>query len=92
MSDDEPVIITGDIGFDRQIVLAPNPVESELLIQLPAAGTKHISIYQPNGIVMKSISTQRDEEHVNVKDYAVGLYLVRIISENGNYIARFVKK
>jgi hypothetical protein len=86
------IVITGDISLVQQIVLAPNPVESELLIQLPASGTKHISIYQLSGITMKSFSSQRREEYVNVKDYASGLYVVKVIGETGTYVGRFVKK
>ena len=86
------IVITGDISLNQQIVLAPNPVESELLIQLPASGTKHISIYHLSGIAMKSFSSQRREEYVNVKDYASGLYVVKVIGETGTYVGRFVKK
>jgi hypothetical protein len=92
MSNDVPIVVTGDIGYDRQVVIAPNPVEDELMIQLPDTGTRQISIYTPTGVVMHAFPSQKNEEYVNVKHYAGGLYIVRIIGANGSYMGRFIKK
>jgi hypothetical protein len=94
MSDEEPIIVTGDIAIlgGSRIVLAPNPVERELLIQMRDTGTKQIAIYNASGALATTLTSNRDEEHVDVSSYAGGLYIVKIVSESGSYAGQFIKK
>jgi hypothetical protein len=88
-----PIIITGDITpGTRELVIAPNPADDEVLIQLPGSGRREVSIIHTNGTVVHSLATDRDEATIHVKSFSGGLYFVKVVSTTGSFYGRFIKK
>jgi hypothetical protein len=93
MSNDFPVIITGDIAaLSDELVIAPNPADDVVVIQLPGEGKKEVQIYRSNGITTHTFTTQQHEEQLSVKHFSGGMYFVRVVTSTGSYFGRFIKK
>lgn len=66
--------------------IAPNPVKD--IIVIPGFGVKGIEIYTLNGSeIMKSTGNQ-----VNVSDLPKGVYLLNVVTDQQNYLQKFIKE
>lgn len=91
-SPDFTVVITGDIASpDIGFTFYPNPTEDRLTVRM-APGRKAIVVYQMTGRVTTELSTTRESEDIDVRNYTPGVYLVRITSADGAFIGKFLKK
>jgi hypothetical protein len=70
--------------FIDKINIYPNPITDGFTnIKLPFAGNKKIIIYNSYGQKMLEYFSGLQQEKINVKDLASGLYLLCIVLENG---------
>ncbi|MCF8244806.1 MAG: T9SS type A sorting domain-containing protein [Saprospiraceae bacterium] len=83
--------------FDIDISLFPNPTTSELTLKLLPAipGEKlQVKIYNVLGQLIKveeSNFTSTDY-HINVRDFAVGMYLLEVEAFGKRWVRKFVKR
>ncbi len=92
------VAIDGDLlSVDEQlldkVVMYPNPVESELFIHSKATNITALEIYSLSGqLISNQYTTKNDINTINVLDLKSGVYLVKIISDNGTVVKRIIKQ
>jgi hypothetical protein len=78
------------------ITLFPNPAKDKVALQLPAdkvgsAGT--INLYNMNGALMQSNTFNATESEISLADLKSGLYLYKLILDNGTqYSGKVVKE
>jgi hypothetical protein len=74
----------------------PNPAKDKVALQLPAdkvgiAGT--INLYSMNGTLMQSNTFNATESEISLSDLKSGLYLYKVILDNGTqYSGKVVKE
>jgi uncharacterized repeat protein (TIGR03803 family) len=92
-SDAFPIIVTDNSEAGASFGLYPNPVHDRLYINLPGGDRKNITLLQANGKLASEHETSAAFLEVDVRNYASGLYLVRIRDEKGSHPAmKFIKK
>ena len=82
-------------GVDEQhgitVSLFPNPATDKLTIEA-SEPVKMLEIYTINGALVSKLRNASDKVEINVEDYAIGTYMVRIITENKVEIRKFIKE
>ena len=68
------------------VMIYPNPTNSNL--NITAEGLKHIAVFNALGQVMYDNGTNSDNEIINMSRYDAGIYMVRIVTENGMLVRR----
>ena len=93
LSSEEAIIVTGDMpNLDSAIGIFPNPVSERITVQLgESRGIKNVALYQLNGKQMDVQETTSNEAEFNVTTYSDGIYIVRVKTEGGMKVMRFVK-
>ena len=93
-SPEQSVIITGDIENNNTTVeIFPNPVSGWLTVSLGTLqGRKEVAILELNGRETESQEVSGSEAKFYTAEYAAGIYVVKVKSENSLKILRFVKK
>jgi len=93
-SNDQPMIVTGDIDrTDPAMAVYPNPVSDVLTVSLSDLhGKKEVSIIDLNGRKIESKEEAGTEARFNVSSYYAGTYLVKVKSQNTVTTIRFIKK
>lgn len=93
-SNDMPLIITGDINtLSNSISASPNPATDWLTVTLGQThGMKDVSIYQLDGRRKVSQVVGGSEARFNVADYAEGIYIIKVRTDNSEKSIRFVKQ
>jgi endoglucanase len=82
-----------DIGQIRgHILLYPNPVRSELNLELTDMMTGIGRMYNSCGQMLRSFSIERGNNCIPVGDLKSGLYMVSIETMNGMEIKKFIKE
>jgi hypothetical protein len=77
------------------VTIFPNPVSEQLLISgIQSPGKKEVSVYNMLGekFFIKEFSASEKEIRLNVKNFAPGIYTLRINGENINQASKFVKE
>ena len=71
----------------------PNPAQDQLNIRfLELANNTSLEIYDIHGKLLKSLMINDLETHLDVSEYASGVYFVRLIGESNNtQIKKFIK-
>ena len=91
----DEILGTNDIELSNHIILYPNPANHQITLvnnttnQLLAA-----TIIDVSGRIIQKIDMSNSgiETNIQVKNYALGVYFVRINTENTTIIKRFVKR
>ena len=87
-----PQIITGInqkelIGF---IKIYPNPVCQNITVEAPQQATIEISNIE--GQLIKTLQTTEDKTNVDISGLPGGLYIIRLNTEDGSVVRKFVKE
>lgn len=91
-----PPILAVEPGLDKTITLAPNPSPDEIQITatLPKPGRVKMEVLGANGKKMMDREYLTDislfYEKIDVRDLTAGTYLVRLHTETGTIVKRFV--
>jgi hypothetical protein len=87
-------VVTGDIPtMGSGIQVYPNPASEWLTVSLDELpGKKEVAIFQVTGKKMESQELNEGDARFYVADYSRGIYLVKVMSENGSRTIRFVKQ
>ena len=90
------VVITAvsDPVLDRQVRMTPNPVQDKLYINCPPGNSMfELSLFDISGIKLFSNTAFRNSLEVDMKTYAAGTYIVRMIDKHsGKQIQRVIVK
>ena len=73
------------------VTLYPNPASSKLTIET-SEPVNTIEIYNINGALVAKQSNCSDKIEINVEDYVVGTYMVRLTTDRTVEIRKFVKE
>lgn len=96
LESDEACATTKGDGIDENTAsfnIYPNPVENELFITTEV-NVEEISIYDIYGrqAMSQQVNKSTNQQVVNVADLNAGIYFVKIVTDNGEVVKRFVKK
>ena len=93
-ADDANLVVTGDIKFSSPdaVNISPNPVSDWLTISFGSEAQREICIFQIDGRQVESISAQSGDVQLNVGEYARGLYIIKVRTENAIVVKKLVKK
>ncbi|HZY82717.1 MAG TPA: choice-of-anchor tandem repeat GloVer-containing protein [Cyclobacteriaceae bacterium] len=93
-SDPFPLVVTGDVDVTvKSFSVYPNPTDDKLYVMLPGSNRKKITLLQTDGRIAAEHETSSSVLEVDVRNYASGLYLVRISDENGTHpTLKFIRK
>jgi hypothetical protein len=70
----------------------PNPVKNLLTITRTAAANAQVEIYNVLGVRVKYLEINDMETNINVSSLTSGIYLMRLMDEQGVSVQRFVKE
>ena len=87
--EDEPT--EGVEEFTSSLNIHPNPVNDRLYIETQTL-TQTIEIYDVFGRRQQLSAVSHQPTVINVEDLKPGIYFVKIVTENGEIVQRFVKK
>jgi len=88
------VTITG-IGMEKRnnIIIFPNPAKDVVYINLQSIGSQaKLTITDISGRIKDTFSISGDENRlpINVSSYPVGMYVLRVVSNEGGFVERLV--
>ena len=75
-----------DENISAEIIIYPNPTNGDLNIH--AAAMKQISIINAMGQIIYSQDVVSDDAIIDMAPYNAGIYMIRIITENGTIVKR----
>ena len=84
----ETLSISDEI-LENEITIFPNPAKSQLHIRATSVEIARVEIYSTLGTLVKKISNNKAP--INIEEISSGLYLVKIYTEKGIVIKRFLK-
>ena len=81
-----------DVNWIGKLFVIPNPTSGELTIELPDILSGQLSVRNVTGqVVLTQEVIYTDEVSIDLSGYATGMYLVEVVSENGDrYLERVV--
>lgn len=81
----ESVLLSG-------VQVAPNPIGEELVLQ-GAAAAERVEVYSIDGVqVYSGLATGSEREVIALRGLRSGVYLVRVVAQDGEKVLRVVKK
>ena len=75
----------------QNVNIYPNPVQNELFIALENGTINQLEIIDFSGRIVKSISNN-NVKNINVSELNQGMYILKIETDNGTSVTRFVKQ
>jgi uncharacterized repeat protein (TIGR03803 family) len=90
-SENQIFVITGDLKLNEPITIFPNPVTDWVTVKT-GNGIQQIIIYDLTGKEIELRKVANSQEQFDVSNYAPGMYLIKIKSENQTSISRFVNR
>lgn len=79
-------------AIENQVILYPNPVTNQLVIDLAQYKVNNIIIYDYMGKQIKNHCTNTSDIVIDVSDLAKGMYLISINTDKGNITKKFIKQ
>ena len=84
----ETLSISDEI-LENEITIFPNPAKSQLHIRATSVEIARVEIYSTLGTLVRKVSNNKAP--INIEEISSGLYLVKIYTEKGIVIKRFLK-
>ena len=75
--------------IEKDITLYPNPATNQVTIRTKSAEVIRVELYSTLGALVKKVSNNKAP--INIEEISSGLYLVKIYTEKGIVIKRFLK-
>lgn len=90
---DTPPLSTGLFTeYSNTIQILPNPNTGDFNIKFNNALNKFVEVSDLTGRIILSLESDKDLLNVSLKDYANGVYFVKIVSNNTSEIIKVVKQ
>jgi len=79
------VLGTNEVSFDNQIKVYPNPSNGKLSIESPVNNIKSLDIYDTQGVIIKTLTTNsiKSKSLIKLQNLSVGLYFLKFSSVEG---------
>jgi hypothetical protein len=77
-----------NVSQQPPLIIYPNPFQDVINMNQP--GT--VSIYDMNGVLQYQKQFTGDQSQINVSNLAEGIYIIKIINENGITVGKFLKE
>jgi hypothetical protein len=88
----DTISATKDTSLLNQILVFPNPAHEVLNITSFDSKLREIEIYDLHGSLIKKDETNTNTFQLSVINLTSGMYVMKIKTENNNYVRRFVKQ
>lgn len=89
----DQMILSNDDFLKKNIFLYPNPVNDLLNIDSNIHHFLKYEIYDVQGRIIKSeLISNQNNFSINTSSLTKGLYVLNLISENGNFVEKIIKK
>ena len=89
----EGTVSAGEVAFEPQLIVSPNPVSNVALIRSPAEATGNsVFIYDLQGRLLKTMTIQSAETFVDMSGWAPGIYLFEQRGNKVNQSFKVIKK
>lgn len=76
---------------ELKAALYPNPTNNELNIQMNNGTIKEVKVYNAHGQVLLTEASPNNAVYLDVSSFNKGVYFVKIYSDNGSLVKRFIK-
>ena len=73
-----------------EIILYPNPVDD--FVHIECENMTGCDVYTIDGQLIKTVTTSKDADNINLSDLIGGAYILEIKTEDGNYPMKIIKK
>ncbi|MDP5091700.1 MAG: Ig-like domain-containing protein, partial [Polaribacter sp.] len=83
-----PLSVSDNI-LEKDITLYPNPATNQVTIRSKSAEVIRVELYSTLGTLVKKVSNNKAP--INIEEISSGLYLVKIYTEKGIVMKRFLK-
>ena len=87
---DACVLSADDVTLEKSLKLYPNPTKNIINVNSPLIDINKIEIYSVIGKKMKQFTLNLNK--INIDDLSSGLYLIKVISDKGSYMTKFIKE
>jgi Secretion system C-terminal sorting domain len=88
----DPTTPTEEVSVDSQVSLSPNPTTGKTTLTFDKLTPQYLTLQTITGQVLESVKlTNSTTYDLNLAQYAAGVYLVKIKSEEGVAVKRIVK-
>ena len=87
------ITVNVTIGIDEntmnEVKVYPNPTENELNVE--CIGMQEIIVFMPNGQLVEKIKVDTDKYLINLNEYNMGIYFLKIISKDGISVEKIMR-
>jgi hypothetical protein len=88
----DPTTATEEVSVDNQVSLSPNPTTGKTTLTFDKLTPQYLTVQTITGQVLDNVKlTNSTTYDLNLAQYAAGVYLVKIKSEEGVAVKRIVK-
>jgi Secretion system C-terminal sorting domain/Outer membrane protein Omp28 len=88
----DPTTATEEVSVDNQVSLSPNPTTGKTTLTFDKLTPQYLTVQTITGQVLDNVKlTNSTTYDLNLAQYAAGIYLVKIKSEEGVAVKRVVK-
>lgn len=81
-----------DFEFSSFVKLYPNPTNSKITIESQIINLKSIEIFNSLGLLIQAIPNENNQLNIDVSSLQTGTYFVKIHSDKGAGVSKFVKQ
>lgn len=90
---DPQFVGTNEAAKPQAIRIQPNPVQDEASVFLPDETVERVDVFSINGSLRYTSRVQQSEQiRIPTANLTPGIYLVKLLGENGLYVGKMVKE
>lgn len=73
------------------VEIFPNPTNSIVNIKNSKSSIKSIELYDTAGRILKAEKVNKKEIQIDISNYQIGTYLIKVITSNGDVVKKIIK-
>jgi hypothetical protein len=82
----------GIADYEQTISLYPNPNNGQFTVNRVQGAVDRVQVYDVYGKLLKTVEVNANTVELDVREFAAGMYFVRVSTEKGVVTKSFVKK
>lgn len=91
-SPDCPPLNTNDFDINSNFKLYPNPVQNEVVLEINDLSNVALEVFDTNGRLLKKQKLSSSKNSINVSELPSGIYMFKIISNEGITTSKVIKQ